>query len=193
MKNITLDEVYTIFKTRENGLKDGEVKEKLEKDGLNKLPEEKLESPIITFFKQFMNPLIYVLLIAAGMSFFLGEFVDAYFILGVLSFNALVGTIQEYSAGKSAKALNDMVEVKAYVYRDGKEEEIKAENLVVGDIVLLKTGNRVPADLVLIDDDGLYLDESMLTGESIAVRKKTDFSSINEKEMQNLFPIKEQI
>lgn len=169
-----LSELYKKYKTSSEGLKRSEVKKRTEIYGLNKLPEEKVPSIILTFFKQFADPLIYVLLFAGIVSFFLKEYVDSYFIFGVLTFNALIGTIQEYSANKSALSLKKMVEIKAFVVRDGYEKEVSAENLVPGDIVLLKTGNKVPADLRLIGTDNLQINESMLTGESLPVGKNCD-------------------
>ena len=170
-----LENLYNSYETSENGLANEEAKNRLLKYGTNELPEEKIPSIFAIFFSQFINPLIYILLLAAVLSFIVGEHVDSYFILVVVSFNAVIGTIQEYSAHKSALSLKKVVEVKTFVIRDGNEIEIPTKDLGVGDIVVLKEGNKVPADLILTHSKNLKVDESMLTGESIAVEKKCDF------------------
>jgi len=176
MKNTKLlNKLYKDYETSSKGLSESDAKKRVETYGLNKLPEEKSPSVIIMFLKQFADPLIYVLLFAAVMSFAIGEHIDSYFIFGVLFFNATIGTIQEYSANKSAMSLKQMVEVKTFVIRDGYEHEIPAENLVPGDIIVLKTGNKIPADIILIETNNLQIDESMLTGESVPVNKDCDF------------------
>ena len=169
-----LERLYNSYETSENGLSNEEAKNRLLKYGTNELPEEKIPSVFAIFFSQFINPLIYILLLAAVLSYIVGEHVDSYFILVVVSFNAIIGTIQEYSAHKSALSLKKVVEVKTFVIRDGNEIEIPAKDLVVGDVVVLKEGNKVPADLILTHSKNLKVDESMLTGESIAVEKKSD-------------------
>lgn len=168
---MNLQKLYESFNTTENGLTSEEVTKRLEEYGKNELPKGKQKTAIGMFFSQFLDPLIYVLLAAAAISLFLKEFIDAYFIFGVLIFNALIGTIQEYSANKSAAALQEMVQTKASVIREGKEIEVSAAELVPGDIVILRSGNKIPADVRLIKSIDLHIDESMLTGESLPVEK----------------------
>lgn len=157
--------------TKINGLNENEVKNRIEKFGYNELPKVEKEPVIITFLKQFCDPLIYILLFGACVSIFLKEYSDGIFIFIILSVNSLIGCIQEYSAQKSADSLKDIVKAKTIVVRDGLEQEIESKNLVVGDIVILKDGTKVPADMVLLEAENLEVNESMLTGESVAVKK----------------------
>lgn len=181
-----MEEIFRVYETSEYGLSSKEAKDRLLKYGANELPEEKIVPLPIIFILQFANPLIYILLLSAFISFFVGESVDSYFIMAVVTFNAIIGTIQEYSAKKSASSLKKIVEIKTFVLRDNVEIEIPARELVVGDIVVLKEGSKVPADIILTHSKNLKVDESMLTGESLPVNKDFEFipkenSSIQEK------------
>ncbi|MFZ5913986.1 MAG: cation-translocating P-type ATPase [Pseudomonadota bacterium] len=167
----SLDAVFDELRSSRTGLSEKEVEERLEKHGENTLPESRPPGVFHIFLRQFKSPLIYVLLIAAAISFWQQHMTDAWFILAVLLFNAIVGAIQEYSASRSAEALQEMFTPHAVVIRDGKETEIEAKDLVPGDVVLLESGRRVPADVRLIESEELAIDESMLTGESEAVEK----------------------
>ena len=157
------------------GLTTEEAEQKLKEVGYNELPKAKKESIIITFLKQFCNPLIYILLFGGCLSIFLKEYSDGIFIFIILSINSLIGCIQERSAQKSADSLKNMVVSKAIVIRDGFEKEIEAKYLVPDDLVLLKNGSKVPADIVLVESENLEVDESMLTGESEAVKKDAKY------------------
>ncbi|MDR0423385.1 MAG: HAD-IC family P-type ATPase [Rickettsiales bacterium] len=153
------------------GLTTNQAKELLEKNGYNELPEEKLEPVWKTFLEQFMEPITYILVGAAIVSFALKEVIDAFFIFFVVGVNAVIGTVQEYGASKSAQSLKKMVETKTFAFRDGIEIEIPARELVVGDIVSIKEGAKIPADIILNESKNLKVDESMLTGESLPVSK----------------------
>lgn len=157
-----------------HGLDKDEVARRQQDYGFNQLP--RLEPPTLLriALRQFESPLIYVLFLAAAVSLFLGEFTDAGFIFLVLLINAVIGTWQEYTAQRSAEALNKLVAVRARVYRDGDTRVVDAEDLVPGDIVLLESGVKVPADLRLLDSHGLECDESLLTGEVLPVRKRPE-------------------
>ena len=152
-----------------------EASQRLKEYGLNALPEAKRKSVIVTFLKQFCDPLIYLLLFGAGFSIFLKEFSDGIFIGVILIVNALIGAIQEISADKSAHSLKNMVKSRIVVIRDGEEKEIDSELLVPKDIGILKEGTRVPADIILLSSENLEVNESMLTGESIAVKKDANY------------------
>jgi Ca2+-transporting ATPase len=148
-----------------------QAKQILQQHGANVLPETSSPSLFIIFARQFKGPFIYVLLAAAVLSFFLGQKINAFFILAVLVINAVIGTVQEFSAEKAATALKKMVPSYANVVRDNKPVKITTEQVVPGDLVQLVPGDKVPADLVLVNNNGLQIDESMLTGESIAASK----------------------
>jgi magnesium-transporting ATPase (P-type) len=157
-----------------SGLSPTEASRRLTAYGRNVFPTRPPPHPIQIFFRQFLSPLIYVLLAASLLSLVLGDIEDAFFIAIVLLVNALIGTLQEMSAEKSTQALRKMSHTKAAVERDGEVLEVDAETLCVGDIVLLESGRKVPADLRLLSSHALEIDESLLTGESIPVEKSHD-------------------
>ncbi len=153
------------------GLTQKEAEKRLNEYGLNKLPEPPSAGPLLILLRQFFSPFIYILLIAAIVSFVLKEYSGGVFILAVLFLNAVIGTIQEYSAQRSAAALKNMVKGETHVIRDGIGLTIDVEEVVPGDLVLLSSGDKVPADVRLLSSHNLAVDESLLTGESLAVSK----------------------
>lgn len=158
------------------GITSKEARERLERYGPNQLPEKGPTPLWLIFLRQFMSPLIYILVAAAVVSMVVGDFKDAVFIGLVLLINAGIGTYQEGQAEKSSHALRKLLRMHAQVQRDGEVREIMADELVPGDIVWLESGNRVAADIRLLSSQGLEIDESLLTGESIAVAKNADSS-----------------
>ena len=173
------EDVFKELATNEHGLSASEVKIRQEKYGKNTLPAKEPPSIIIIFLKQFLSPLIYVLLAAGVVSLLIGDTKDAFFIFLVLLINAVIGTYQEYRAEKSAAALQNIIKVRATVLRDGEKIEIDSTELVPGDIVFLESGFKVPADMRIIEANSLEVDESFLTGESVAVLKKDVILSEN--------------
>ncbi|WP_462322539.1 cation-translocating P-type ATPase, partial [Halochromatium sp.] len=160
----------------DQGLSMDEVGRRRSRFGANRLPEEHPPGLVQTFFRQFANPLIYILLAAALASVFIGALADAAFIGAVLLLNAIIGTVQESKAESSAQALKSMMTVRSRVLRDGREQAVDAEDLVPGDRVRLGAGDSVPADLRLLEAEDLRADESLLTGESIPVEKDAQAS-----------------
>lgn len=160
----------------ETGLPAGEAAVRLQRVGSNELPRRQPPTLPQVVFRQFRSPLIYVLLVAAALSLFLGELSDAGFIGAVLLINALIGGYQEWRAERGSQALEHLLLTRAAVQRDGEVAEIDARELVPGDIVWLESGNRVPADLRLLRTHGLEIDESPLTGESLAVLKDAEWT-----------------
>jgi len=165
------DECCRKLQTSPKGLSGDAVHQRLQLFGPNSLPRKKAAGPLLIFLRQFANPLIYILLIAAVLSLLVREWTDAGFIIGVLLLNALIGAIQEYQAQRSAEALEKLVSLDAIAIRDGVPEQVKAEQLVPGDIVLVESGTKVPADIRLLQEHDLSVDESLLTGESVADTK----------------------
>ena len=157
--------------TSEEGLTDKEVKERLLQYGPNKLAEEEKINKLKILLHQFTSPLIYILLIAAIVTFLLKEYIDTGVIMAVVLLNAIIGYIQEFKAEESVRALKKMIVPKARVLRGGIEKEINSLELVPGDIVLLSSGSKVPADLRLFRTIELKVEEAMLTGESIPAEK----------------------
>jgi Ca2+-transporting ATPase len=171
---IETEKVFEKLKTSSTGITSADATERLKEYGPNKLPEGKGVGALTIIIHQFTSPLIYILMVAAVITAFLGDYIDTGVIVGILIINAIVGFIQEYKAESSVKALKNMVVAKARVLRDGKENEIASEDIVPGDIVFLTSGAKVPADLRLIDVTELRVDESTLTGESVPVEKTVD-------------------
>lgn len=167
-------DVLGALESSASGLTAQEAKARLERHGANVLPERKPPTLLAIILHQFMSPLIYILLVAAVVAAALGDFVDAGFILGIVTLNAALGATQEWKAEQSASALQQMLKMQARVRRGGAESKLPAEQLVPGDIVLLESGNTVPADLRLLRANNLRIDESFLTGESVPVEKQTE-------------------
>jgi Ca2+-transporting ATPase len=166
-------EVFKRLQTSEEGLSEAQAKKHLETYGPNKIAEEKKTSRLQIFIRQFSSPLIYILLIAALVTFLLQSYTDTGVILTIVLFNAIIGFIQEFKAEESMRALKRLMVPKAKVLRENREKEITSEELVPGDMVLLTSGAKVPADLRLTNTLELKIDESILTGESVPAEKIT--------------------
>lgn len=158
----------------ETGIDAPEVEQRQARFGYNRLTPQKAKNPIVLFLLQFHQPLVYILLVASLITLVLQEWVDSGVIFGVILVNAIIGFLQESKALKAIEALTHSMESFATVIRDGKKEEVTASELVPGDIVLLKSGDKVPADLYLLQCRELQIDESTLTGESVPVQKSTE-------------------
>ncbi len=155
----------------QKGLNNHEAKARLDKFGYNELSQEKKLHPLKIFLEQFNNFIIYVLFFAVAVSFFIGEFTDAIVILIILFANALLGFFQNYRAEKSILALKKLTALHSTVIRDGEQVRIPAKEVVPGDILVLSEGDKIPADAKIITSNELVCDESVITGESIPVRK----------------------
>ena len=180
MTSKTIEEIYNIYDSNLNGLSELQVKDRLSKNGKNTLIKQKNINPIIVFLKQLIDPLVYVLLAAFILSILLKEYSDAIIIISVVLINSIISTIQEIKANKAVSSLNKLTILKCLVRRNNVIKEINSEELVVGDIVLLRQGSNVPADIRLISCSRLSIDESLLTGESVPVNK--DESSLLNKD-----------
>jgi Ca2+-transporting ATPase len=154
-----------------SGLSAAEAESRLKEYGPNKLTEKPGTPPWKRFLLQFHQPLIYILLVASGLTLALGEVVDGAVILGVVFILGLIGYLQESKAEDAIRALTRMLVAEATVRRDGRKQRVRSIKLVPGDVVLLQSGVRVPADLRLVRLRSLEIDESMLTGESLPARK----------------------
>ncbi|MGV8936996.1 MAG: cation-translocating P-type ATPase [Allorhizobium sp.] len=153
------------------GLTTAEAQQALTQFGQNRLPVARPPSFALVFLRQFLSPLIYILIAAAVLSAVVSEITDALFIGVVLLVNGVIGAVQEYSAGKTATALQALEQPHATVSRDGKRQMIDAAALVPGDLVFLESGERVPADIRVLEAHGLQCDEAAHTGESRPVAK----------------------
>lgn len=168
----------------QKGISNREAEILLKKYGENKLLSEKRESGFKIFISQFKDLLTLILLAAAAVSLFMGEFIDSFTIMAIVFVNAVIGFFQEYKTEKTLENLKSLASPKATVLREGKKIEISSSNLVPGDLVFLSAGSKVPADGKILFAAGLAADESMLTGESVPVEKKVfckgEVSSVRE-------------
>lgn len=171
----SLDSVFAKLESSEQGLSQQEAAARIERYGPNLLPQQPPPTIFQIALRQFQNPLIYVLLVAAGVALLVGDYKDATFIGLVLLINTAIGGYQEWRAEQNTRALQKLLQIHAAILRDGEVREYDAEAVVPGDIVRLESGNRVPADLRLISTQGLEVDESLLTGESVSVVKDADW------------------
>jgi magnesium-transporting ATPase (P-type) len=165
------DQVLELLDAEISGLDEAEAQRRLETYGPNRLPEPPRRNPFARFLLQFHNILIYVLLGAAVITALLHHVVDTLVILAVVLVNALIGFIQEGKAESAMEAIRQMLAPRAAVVRDGQRHTIDGDELVPGDIVLIEAGDKVPADLRLLRTHGMQIQESILTGESVAVEK----------------------
>ncbi len=172
--------ILELLGSSSDGISEAEAERRLDIYGPNSLPQKEPPTFLQVFTQQFKNPLIYVLAFAALIALIINEPVDAGFIFLVLLLNAAIGSYQEWKAEKSARALQRLLKIRAVVQRDGVVYEVDAEGLVPGDIVWLESGNRVPADIRLISANGMEVDESMLTGESLPVLKDSAWTKEEE-------------
>ena len=166
-----MSDILTKYETSVNGLSQSEVQKRQAEYGLNKIEEKKPTPLIILFFSQFADILIALLIIAAIASLAIGDIIDAGVILLAVLLNVIMGFIQEYRSLRAVESLKGLITKTAVVRRDNEIREINAEELTIGDIVILEEGLKVPADLELIEAKRLTCDESNLTGESEAVKK----------------------
>ncbi|MDL1971389.1 MAG: HAD-IC family P-type ATPase [Candidatus Desulfofervidaceae bacterium] len=171
--NLSPAEVLKRLKTDIQGLTEEEVQKRLAQYGENKLEKKKRVTPWQIFFNQFKSVLIAILFAATLASFAIGEITDAFTILAIIILNAILGFTQEYKAEKALEALKKMLALKAKVVRAGVPVSIDTHLIVPGDIVILEIGEKVPADIYLLEVESLQIDESALTGESVPVSKET--------------------
>jgi len=170
----TTDEVLNELNTTDKGLTSSEAEERLNIYGKNILEEKEKISPARIFLEQFNSPVVWILLAALVISFILGEKVDAIVIMAILIINAILGFVQEYNAAKEIDALKKLSSLKALVSRDGKEKEIDSSEVVPGDTLIIREGDKVPVDARIIEAVMLEAQESVLTGESLPVKKTSE-------------------
>ena len=170
----TIAQILEQKHTQPEGLNQAEAADRLQKLGPNALPQKKGKPAWLRFLAHFNDVLIYILLAAAVMTAVMGHWVDTAVILGVTVINALIGYIQESNAEKSLQSIRNMLSSDAQVIRDGKHATIRTTDLVPGDVVVLRAGDRIPADMRLIEAHNLRVEEAILTGESTVVDKHTD-------------------
>ena len=169
--NEEIEKIYDKLKTNQNGLTNNDANKRLKTNGKNILPKKKRPSIIELYLKEFTSPIEIILVITVIISFIIGETIDACVITFIILVDTIMGTYQENKALKSAEGLNNMLKSKSKVLREKKEYNIDSEEIVVGDILILESGDRINADARIIEANNLQVDESILTGESIHIHK----------------------
>ncbi|MBR1984598.1 MAG: HAD-IC family P-type ATPase, partial [Clostridia bacterium] len=164
---------YALEKTNSsiNGLTTLEAETRLKENGKNTLPQKKPTSIFKLLFEELINPIILILLVAMAFSFVVGELIDAFVILGIIGIDAVIGVVQSKRAERIASSLAGMIKVKVKVLRDGEKKEVDSTELVTGDIVYLESGDKISADMRIIECSNFTVDEALLTGESINATK----------------------
>lgn len=183
----TPEEVFKETGSSEKGLTSEQAQKRLEENGKNRLEEGKKKSVIRRLLEQFADPMIIILIVAAAISGITAAFEggfpsDVIIILFVVILNAILGVVQESKAEKAIEALQEMAAATSKVERDGKVMQIKSEDLVVGDVIILEAGDAVPADARIIESASLKIEEAALTGESVPVNKFIDIINLKDTE-----------
>ncbi len=171
---LTIKDTLTALNTKETGLSNHEAEQRLHQYGLNEIKKEKGISPLKIFLQQFTSPLVWILLAALVIAFVLDEDVNAIIIAVIVIINAILGFVQEYKAEKAIEALQKLASLTATVIRNGKEIKILSKQLVPGDLIVLETGDKVPADARLLEVHTFQTQEGSLTGESLPVTKTVE-------------------
>jgi Ca2+-transporting ATPase len=166
--------ISTLETDPEQGLSPSKVRDYQEKFGKNRLEQQKSKHPLRIFLEQFLDPVIYVLVVATVLAFLFEEWIEGIAVLIVILITALIGFIMEWQAVRSMQALRKMAQTISSILRDGQVQELKAEHIVPGDILMLEMGDVIPADARVIEHENLAVKESALTGESTQVEKKPD-------------------
>ncbi len=168
---LTAAQTLAALSSQPEGLSEAEAQRRLTEQGPNRLTPPLSEGALRKFLRQFQNLLIYVLIVAALLSWVVGHWTDGVVIFGVILINALFGYLQEGKAQSALAALRSLLKIMSAVQRAGQPQQLDAELLVCGDVVLLESGDKIPADLRLLDAYHLQVQESTLTGESLSVEK----------------------
>jgi len=183
--SIPIDDIFKSLEASKDGLTSIEAKKKQSLYGPNSIKPRKNDSTLRLLLSQFKSPIIIILFVAVGLSFFLHDTFDAIIILTIVLISGLLGFWQEYSANDAVAKLLEVVKIKTNVIRDGKPININVEDIVPGDVVMLKAGAVIPADSIILESDSLNIDEATLTGETYPVEKQASVlpleSPLNER------------
>ena len=172
--NKKIEDIEKKLETSNKGLSKEEVLNRQQKYGKNTLPKKEQDSILKIFFNEFKDPMVILLLVAILASIIAGEVIDAIAILFIVLIDAMMGTYQENKANNTAEALAKLVTTKVKVVRDDDVISIDAEDLTIGDYVLLESGDKISADMRIVEAHNLMVDESILTGESVQVNKNSE-------------------
>lgn len=181
LSEITISEVLEDLGTSDDGLREKEARRRLELEGLNEIKFRK-PHPLLRFIKQFKSLLVYILLTVSVFTAIIDEWIDTAVIAGVVILNSIIGFIQEGKAAEAIESLQKLTESSSTVIRDSERKKIPSKFLVPGDIVIIEGGEKVPADIRVIESKNLLVDESALTGESVPVEK--DNTPLNDDDIE---------
>ena len=170
----SVDFAFEKTQSSKEGLTTEEAEKRLKQNGPNVLPQKKAKSVFLMFLEEIINPIVIILLVAMAFSFVVGELLDGFVILGIVMIDAIIGTVQSKRAERIASSLSNMIKVKSKVLRDGAKVEVESSNLVVGDIVYLESGDKISADMRIVECSNFTVDEALLTGESINATKHVE-------------------
>lgn len=170
----TEEEIFKVLHASREGLTSKEVENRLEKYGKNELPQKKQTSILKILREEITDPIVLLLIVTVIFSFLIGEVVDACAIIFIILVDLVLGTIQEWNAEKNAMSLASLIKVHCNVIRNHRAKQIDSSDLVVGDIVELESGDKISADLRILDCHNFQVDEAVLTGESLAVQKQNE-------------------
>ena len=166
--------LLSALKTTETGLAQQEAEERLKQYGLNALEKRQRATALILFLSQFKSPLVLILIFAAIVSAFVGEWTDASIVLAVVLGSTILGFAQEYNASNAVEKLRSRVTIKSNVLRDGQSKIIPSEQIAAGDVVLLSAGSLIPADGIVLSAKDFFVNQAVLTGETFPVEKKPE-------------------
>ena len=165
--SIKRDEVIEKVNSSVDGISNGEALNRIGKYGKNVLPHAKKDTLLKVYLRQFINPIIYMLLLAIILSIVVGEYIDALFIGLVILLDTSLGTFQEWKSEKNAEALQKLIKVETKVLRNNKEIVLNSEDIIVGDIIIVESGDKIPADSRITSSSNLLVSEAILTGKSL--------------------------
>lgn len=171
---LSIEDIFSRLQSSSKGLSTEEVNEKLKVYGKNELPKHKTDSILTIFIKQFLDPIVLILVVTVVFSFLVNEVVDAIAIIFIILVDLILGTYEEWSAKKTAEGLSSLIRVFTHVQRDGSQKRIESTFLVPGDLVFLESGDKISADMRIIHSHNFQVNESVLTGESVGVSKNAD-------------------
>ena len=180
--NFSINKIFRELDSGAKGLSESEAEKRLKKYGYNKIPEKKSFSKIKIFIEQLKSPLVYILLIAGIVTFFLEEYSDSIIIFIAVFLNTIIGYIQEKKASDALNQLKKILQLSAIVFRNGQEKKVLQKEIIPGDIIFLRAGDKIPADSRIVESHNLKINESSLTGEWLA-------SSKNEKVLRKEVPL----
>jgi len=181
--NKDISEIEKELNTNIDGLTEKEAKKRIEKYGKNILPKKKKDSILKIFFNELKDPIVLLLIVAIIASLIAGEVIDAFAIVFIVLIDLIMGTYQENKANNTAEALENLVKQEVKVIRNGEIVKVPSEGLAIGDVVILESGDKISADMRIIEAHNLMVDESILTGESVQVNKTSDIVNIKDAQI----------